>query len=209
MENEVTVLAHSSIRITGDQVVYFDPFQVAAATNDADVICITHDHFDHFSPDDIGKVKQNGTVFVCPKGMKEMLLEKGIGEDFIETVEPGDALSINQIELEAVPAYNVGKAFHPKEKNYVGYVLTMNGVRYYVAGDTDQNEDVEKVRCDVALLPVGGKYTCDAKEAARFALALNPKLAIPMHYTPAEGKDNPGTEFAKLLEGKIETKVFF
>lgn len=207
MYDEVQVLTHSSIRIVGNQVVYFDPFNVEGEPHDADMICVTHDHFDHYSTEDLAKVKNAATILVCPKTIESSLGNSGFSEEFIELVMPGDELEINGVSIQAVPAYNVGKQFHPQANQWVGYVVTMNGVRYYIAGDTDINEDVQKVQCDVALLPVGGTYTMTAEEAAQLAEILQPKLAIPTHYGSVAGKAEDGQIFAKLLEGKVCTDV--
>ena len=207
MREEIKVVAHSSIRITGEQTIYFDPFQVNQEFHDADIILVTHEHHDHYSPEDIAKVKNSSSILVCPKSMKAVLGDSGMEEDFIEFVEPGDELEINNVKIEAVRSYNIGKPFHPKEKDWVGYVVTMNQTRYFVAGDTDRNEDNEKVECDVALLPVGGKYTMTAEEAAGLAKVIRPKVAIPTHYGSVAGSDDDGNRFVKLLEGKVEAYI--
>ena len=154
MYEEVQVLTHSSIRIAGNQIIYFDPFHVEEETHDADIICVTHEHFDHYSPEDLAKVKNAATILVCPKSMKDSLSNSGISEEFTELVAPGDELEINGVRIQAVPAYNIGKQFHPQQNQWVGYLVTMNEVTYYIAGDTDINEDVKKIQCDVAMIPV-------------------------------------------------------
>lgn len=207
MYDEVQVLAHSSIRIAGNQVIYFDPFNVEGEPHDADIICVTHDHFDHYSPEDLAKVKNASTMLVCPKTIKESLTNSGISEEFTELVAPGDELEINGVRIQAVPSYNVGKQFHPKENQWVGYLVTMNDVTYYVAGDTDINEDVKKVQCDAALLPVGGTYTMTAEEAAELAKILQPEAAIPTHYGTVAGKAEDGQVFADLLKDKVPVIV--
>lgn len=203
MYEEVQVLTHSSIRIAENQIVYFDPFHVEGEPHDADIICVTHDHFDHYSPEDLAKVKNAATILVCPKTMEDSLSNSGIPEEFTELVAPGDELEINGVRIQAVPAYNVGKQFHPKANQWVGYLVTMNDVTYYIAGDTDINEDVKKVRCDAALLPVGGTYTMTAEEAAELAEMIHPKAAIPTHYGSVAGKAEDGQIFADLLKDKI------
>lgn len=208
MYEEVRVLTHSSIRIeAGGEVMYFDPFNIKDAAHDADIIFVTHEHFDHFSPEDIAKISNSFTLLVCPESMKERLKETDIDEEFIELVVPGDELEVNKVRIEAVAAYNVGKQFHPKENAWVGYIVTAGDTVYYVAGDTDVNADVSGVHCDVALLPCGGKYTMDVNEAAALAEKIAPKLAIPTHYGSVAGDPGCGAAFAEILKGKIETSV--
>ena len=207
MYDEIRVLTHSSIKISGKLTLYFDPFKVADAGHDADIIFITHEHYDHFSPEDIEKVRNASTLFIAPRSMMGKLSDSGIDEDLIEYVEPWDSLEVNGIVIEAVPAYNVLKNFHPRQNCWVGYKVTMDGTSYYVAGDTDINEDVEKIRADVCLLPCGGKYTMDVKEAAMLAGIIKPKLAIPTHYGTVAGDPKDGETFAGLLSGKVDVDI--
>ena len=207
MYEEVQVLTHSSIRIAGNQIIYFDPFNVEGEPHDADIICVTHDHFDHYSPEDLAKVKNAATILVCPNKIKDELSNSGISEEFTELVASGDDMEINGVRIQAVPAYNVGKQFHPQANQWVGYLVTMNNVIYYIAGDTDINEDVKKVRCDVALLPVGGTYTMTAEEAAKLAEIIHPKAAIPTHYGSVAGEAKDGQIFADLLKDKINAII--
>ena len=197
MYEEVQVLTHSSIRIAGNQIIYFDPFHVEEETHDADIICVTHEHFDHYSPEDLAKVKNAATILVCPKSMKDSLSNSGISEEFTELVAPGDELEINGVRIQAVPTYNIGKQFHPQQNQWVGYLVTMNEVAYYI------NEDVKKIQCDVAMIPVGGTYTMTAEEAAELAEIIHPKAAVPTHYGSVAGKAEDGQIFADILKDKI------
>lgn len=126
MYEEVQVLTHSSIRIAGNQIIYFDPFHVEEETHDADIICVTHEHFDHYSPEDLAKVKNAATILVCPKSMKDSLSDSGISEEFTELVAPGDELEINGVRIQAVPCIlNIANSFI-RSRQWVGYLVTMN-----------------------------------------------------------------------------------
>nr|MBQ6242977.1 MBL fold metallo-hydrolase [Lachnospiraceae bacterium] len=200
---EVTVLAHSAIRIQGPKTVYVDPFHLTAAPHDADLICVTHDHYDHLSPDDIARVAGPDTWFALPETCLEAARKAGLPEERLLLMSPGEHLTWQGIVIEAVPAYNVGKQFHTQDKAWLGYVIEMLGRRYYIAGDTDDNEDVRRVRCHVALLPVGGKYTMTAEEAAALANAIRPGVAVPTHYGDIVGQSRDAETFARLLDPRI------
>jgi L-ascorbate metabolism protein UlaG (beta-lactamase superfamily) len=193
---------HSSIRIEGSKVIYFDPFKIEGETHDADIIFITHDHFDHFSPEDIDKVYKDGTIIVVPESMEK---NKDLGKYMIKVfVNPEDKNSIDDVTFKAIPAYNHLKPFHPKGNKWVGYVVTMDDTTYYVAGDTDITEEAKNVQCDVALLPCGGLYTMDYKEAAELANTINPTYAVPTHYGSVAGSSEDGKRFTDLLNADIE-----
>ena len=199
--NHITVNTQSSIRIDGSSVLYFDPFQVGTAAHDADVIFITHEHYDHFEPDSIAKVKKEDTFLVAPESMhKKVLSESDMDSGQCVFYRPGERQELGSLVIETVPAYNKLKPFHTRGKKWQGYIVTMDGVSYYVSGDTDVNEDIGKVRCDVALVPVGGFYTMDGKQAAEYIAGIRPKAVIPTHYGSIVGNKTDGAEFKACLE---------
>ncbi len=193
----VTINSHSSIRIAapGCPVIYVDPFHLSAEPHDADIILVTHPHFDHFSPDDIERVRNDDTVFVMPMAM--FLTEDGTIRTALDRLafsdvfgmEPNKAIELMGVLIESVPSYNVNKPNHLREFGWIGYLLTVGDTHIYVAGDTDINDDVKAVRCDIALIPAGGTYTTDAKEAAELVNAIGPEAAIPTHYGDIVGTD--------------------
>jgi len=207
MLENIEVLTHSSIRINKGKVIYFDPFNIKKNYNDADIIFITHSHYDHYSEKDIDKVKQDNTYFVAPEDVNSELLKQGIDEERIIQVAPNQTEEILGIKVETISAYNVNKKFHPKENNWVGYIIEIDGIRYYIAGDTDINEDNLKVKCDVCFVPVGGTYTMNCMEAAQFVNEIKPKVAVPIHYGSIVGTSEDAKEFLNLLDENIEGKI--
>lgn len=207
MLENIEVLCHSSIRFSKKKIIYFDPFKIEKNYNDADVIFITHDHYDHYSEEDIDKVVKGDTIIVVPEDLKTKLLKKGLKEKNIITVRPNENYTVKNIEFKAIPAYNVNKQFHPKENAWVGYLLEIEGVTYYIAGDTDITEENKKVKCDVAFVPVGGTYTMDYKEAAELINEIKPKVAVPTHYGSIVGSKKDGIKFSKLVNPEIEVEV--
>ena len=192
------------LKINKEKIIYIDPYHIDKNYNDADIIFITHDHYDHYSEDDIDKVRKFNSIFVIPDDLLPKLLEKGINQENIFTLDSGDTEIIDGIKVEAVPAYNTNKPFHPKENNWLGYIIEIKGVRYYIAGDTDITEENKKVKCDVAFVPVGGTYTMDFKEAAQLINIIKPKFAIPVHYGSVVGSKQDATDFIKLLYPTIK-----
>ena len=199
---KISINTHSSIRIEDKNVIYFDPFEIENEAHDADIIYITHDHYDHFSIDDIRKIEKEDTVYVIPECMYNLL-----GGENVVVVKAGDKTTIEGYETEVIPSYNVNKQFHTKEKNYVGYIVTIDNQRVYVAGDCDANEDNLKISCDIALIPIGGKYTMDYAQAADFINHIKPKIAIPTHYGSIIGEKEDGKKFAELVEKEIRVQL--
>ena len=204
MLKNIEVLYHSSIRISKNKVIYIDPFKIDKNYNDADIVFITHDHFDHYSEEDIDKVINENTTIIIPEELLTKLLRKGINKNAIITVEPNEKYMVQGIKFETIPAYNTNKTFHPKENGWVGYIITLDDIRYYIAGDTDITEENRKVKCDVAFVPVGGTYTMDFKEAAQLINIIKPKFAIPVHYGSVVGSKQDATDFIKLLYPTIK-----
>ena len=202
MLNQITVNAQSSIRIGGETVMYFDPFRIEHAANDADIILITHPHFDHFSPADIAKVRKPETVFVAPQTMEKELIAAGITDAVL--LKAGESKTVCGIPVEAVPAYNKTKHFHPKRNGWLGYIVTAGGKRIYAAGDTDATDEAAAVRCEIALIPIGGTYTTDAAEAAELVSRMQPQTVIPIHYGTIVGNVSDGDAFAKRVKAPMQ-----
>lgn len=207
MLENIEVLLHSSIRINKGKVIYVDPYNINKNYNDADLIFITHSHFDHYSPEDIEKVKKEDTVIVAPQDLSSKIQNDGFAQENIIIVSPNEIHEIKGIKFETVPAYNVGKQFHQKINGWVGYILELDGIRYYIAGDTDANEDNKQIKCDVAFVPIGGTYTMTAVEAAEFINEIKPKIAVPIHYGLIVGTDVDAKEFVSLLNSNIEGRI--
>lgn len=204
MLENIEVLYHSSIRISKNKAIYIDPFKIDKDYNDADIVFITHDHFDHYSEEDIDKVINENTTIIIPKELLTKILRKGINKNAVITVESNKEYMVQGIKFETIPAYNTNKTFHPKENDWVGYIITLDGIRYYIAGDTDITEENRKVKCDVAFVPVGGTYTMDFKEAAQLINEIQPKIAVPIHYGNVVGTKQDATDFIKLLHPNIK-----
>ena len=204
MLENIEVLYHSSIRISKNKVIYIDPFKIDKNYNDADIVFITHDHFDHYSEEDIDKVINENTTIIIPEELLTKILRKGINKNAVITVESNKEYMVQGIKFETIPAYNTNKTFHPKENDWVGYIITLDGIRYYIAGDTDITEENRKVKCDVAFVPVGGTYTTDFKEAAQLINEIQPKIAVPIHYGSVVGTKQDATDFIKLLHPSIK-----
>jgi L-ascorbate metabolism protein UlaG (beta-lactamase superfamily) len=205
MTENITVFKQNSIRITsGETVIYIDPFEMEAEPHDATFILITHDHYDHFDPSSIAKVATDSTILVVPEKMAKKATEVSDVVARTLTVQPGEAKVIDGLEFETIPAYNQLKPFHPKSAGWVGYILCLEGKRIYIAGDTDATKEAKAVKCDIALIPVGGTYTMDAKQAAELVNTIRPEVAIPVHYGSVVGSPKDGETFAALVKEPVK-----
>ena len=212
MLDNIEVFTQSSIRIKSSHgTIYLDPFQMKQEPHDADYVLITHDHYDHFSVDDIKKVAKKSTILVVPARMEDDAKELANDVASIVTVKPGVYKEISGLEIETIPAYNTVKPFHPRRAEWVGYILRADGKRIYVAGDTGLTKEARQVKCDIALLPVGGTYTMDTRRAAELANTIRPEYVIPTHYGSIVGKQSDGQTFASLVKSpvKVVEKIKF
>ena len=198
----IEINCHSSIKITKEIIIYIDPFRINEEKHDADLILITHDHYDHYSPEDIKKIIKKDTIIVAPKTINELN-----NKENITFVEPNQTYNINGYKIDTIPAYNISKHFHPKENNWIGYIIEIDGLKYYVAGDTDITPENRQIKCDVALIPIGGTYTMDYKEASELINIIKPKIAIPTHYGSIVGDITDGEKFKKLIDNTIDVQI--
>jgi len=164
-------------------------------------VLVTHDHFDHCVPEDVEKIQQPETIIVTEKDSAQKLSGN------VKIMKPGDSLTIDDVTIEAVPAYNTNKDFHPKANGWLGFVLEMDEVRIYHAGDTDFIPEMNDLNVDIALLPVSGTYVMTADEAVAAALAINPGVAVPMHYGAIVGDSSDADVFKAKLEGKVDVRI--
>ena len=198
---KVELLTHSSIRVTSNsgKVLYFDPFNILNESHDADVIFITHDHFDHFSIKDINKVVKKDTLFVTPYSLRNQIQSKSL--------KPYEKRVIDEIEVEARPAYNINKHYHPKSNEWLGFIVKVDNESIYVVGDSDALPENENVKIDILMVPIGGQFTMNVNDAANFTNTIKPKIVIPTHYGSVVGSDDLAETFKKLIDKSIEVRI--
>jgi len=201
-------LGHDGFLIKNGKTVVVDPFKLRSVPGKADILLISHEHFDHMSIEDIKKVISEKTVLVSCLSCKEELSKIKFAKT--KFLQPGESVILDNVTIEAVPAYNInkfrepGKPFHPKEDGKLGFVLQFEGVRIYHAGDTDFVPEMRDLKPDIALLPVSGTYVMTAAEAASAARSISPKLAIPMHYSSIVGSERDALEFKRLAPCEVQ-----
>lgn len=194
-------LGHDTFKIVGEKIIYIDPFKIKTKGK-ADIILITHGHHDHCSVADVKEISTPKTLILSPQSCAEKL-----GGN-VKLVKRGDKIDIDGVNIEAVPAYNIDKKFHPQTADGVGYIITVKGVRIYHAGDTDRIPEMKGFKnVNIALLPVSGKYVMTAEEAVMAALDIKPDIAIPMHYGAIIGSIADAERFSEGLKGKIEVRI--
>jgi len=201
MLKNIKWLGHAGFAINAlDKIIVIDPFQIKEIVP-ADIILITHSHYDHCSVEDIDKIKTSDTVIVT-----EAESAKKLSGD-VRVVKPGDKINVSGVQIEAVEAYNTNKAFHPKTNGWLGFIITVDGIRIYHAGDTDLIPEMDKFEADIALLPVSGTYVMTADEAVEAAKRLKSEIAVPMHFDSIVGSKEDAIKFKKALEGICEVEL--
>ncbi len=198
--NKINWLGHDCFRIDSDKVIYIDPYQIEPGIK-ADIILITHEHFDHCSLEDIEKIRTDDTLIITEKDSAKKLSGN------VQVMKPGETTTVDGIKIETVPAYNLNKEFHPKENGWLGFIIEIDGERIYHSGDADYIPEMEGIKADIALLPVSGTYVMTAEEAVKAALTLKPTVAIPMHYGSIVGSLEDAQRFEQALQGQVLVKI--
>lgn len=203
--DNITINTQSSIRIDGSKKIYVDPYKRKKASHDADIIFITHAHYDHYDEPSLRNAAKEDSVIVCPASMLADVKRLNISAGKVIGMSAGETEEVSPaIKAEAVPAYNLNKNFHPKANGWLGYIITMDGIRYYAAGDTDALPELEDVDCDIAFVPVGGTYTMTASEAAGLVNKIHPEIAVPIHYGTIVGRAADADTFKNALDKDIQ-----
>jgi L-ascorbate metabolism protein UlaG (beta-lactamase superfamily) len=195
--NGITWFRGSSVRIRRKGVeIHVDPLAVNEDSK-ADLVLLTHPHYDNFSEDDIARVRDPDTVIVAPATMKKLL------DDADHFMRPGDMLQLDGFDILAVPAHNVDKKFHSPEHGWLGYVFTIADTTYYHAGDTDFLPAMFGIRCDVAFLPCGGHYTMGVEDAARAGEACGAEIIVPIHWGEPHGTEEDIARLGELFSREV------
>ena len=200
MLEKIKWLGHSSVRIDAEKIIYIDPWKIKGGPR-ADVILISHSHGDHLSPADVQKIQKADTVIIAAGDAAGQL------SGDVRALKPGGQAAVPGVTVQAVPAYNINKSFHPKSKDWIGFLITVGKKTIYYGGDTDLIPEMKDIRADILILPVGGTYTMTAKEAAEAANLIRPEAAIPIHYGDIVGTAADAAQFKKLCKAPVEIKT--
>ena len=211
---ELKWLGHSGFQIKNKKIIYIDPYNIRDGLEPADIILITHSHYDHCSVADLGKIIKEGTKIIVPADCQSKITKFEVAIK-MELIEPEQEIDLGEVKIYSLPSYNIDKHFHPKDQSWIGYVIKMDDVVVYHAGDTDFIPEMQKLtgynqpgKEFVALLPIGGRFTMNAEEAAEAAKLIKPNLAIPMHWGTLIGTELDAKEFVELCrENGIRAEI--
>lgn len=199
MLDKIKWLGHSSIRIEAQKIIYIDPWKIKGGPK-ADLILISHSHYDHLSPTDVKKITKEDTVILAAGDVAAQL------SGDVRALNPGDKVTVQGVTVEAVPAYNIDKPYHPKANHWIGFILTVEGKTIYYGGDTDFIPEMKEIKADIWILPVGGTYTMTAKEAAEAVNMIRPEIVIPIHCGDLVGTLKDAVTFKQLCKTPVEIK---
>jgi L-ascorbate metabolism protein UlaG (beta-lactamase superfamily) len=209
MVSTVDIKVNFQSSICLDHNIYVDPYKLTDFTP-AKYIFITHNHYDHMSLIDLKKIITKDTYLIAPNSIINEFDDNLIAKDKIIAVEPNIDYNLGTLSFTTIPSYNIAKPYHPKNKNYLGYLITLNNTKYYITGDTDLTTELTNVKTDVLFICIGGTFTMDYEEAAIATNLIKPKLVIPTHYGPTIPNTNDyGLKFSKLLAKDISFKLMF
>ena len=203
--DNISINCQSSIKITDGLTIYFDPYDIKEKVSNAGYIFITHPHWDHLDIDSINNIANEKTIIIGPS----CVIEKLNKSFYLLEVEPNKTYNLDNISFKTVPSYNIGRNYHPKDAGYVGYLLNLNDITYYISGDTDVIEELKELTADVIFLPVGGTYTMTREEAVGLANTIKPIYAIPIHYGLAVGNREDAKYFVNNIDKEIKSKIFY
>lgn len=202
---EINWLGQSGFLIKDSKVIYIDPYNINSQEK-ADIILITHSHYDHCSIADIEKIIKDGTKIIVTADCQSKIT-KFTQNIEMQVIEPGKEIDLGSVKIKSVPAYNINKEFHEKSEGWLGYIVKIDNIIIYHAGDTDLIPEMSNLtgfgkqgNKFIAMLPIGGKYTMTAEEAAQAANIIKPSVAIPMHYGSLIGTDEDAVKFAELCK---------
>lgn len=204
---KIEINTQSSIKLIGDKIIYFDPYLITEEYHDADYIFITHDHYDHLDPESIYHASNSKTKFIIPDSIVTNFFTMKINMHNVTGVKPNEDYVIDNIPITTIPSYNLTKQYHPRSKDYVGYIVTLQNKKYYIAGDTDLTKEAQDVKCDIAFLPIGGTFTMDYQEAAKLTNIIKPQVVIPIHYDSIVGSKEDANRFKSLVSPSIQVLV--
>ncbi len=186
---------HASLMLKIDgKNIFIDPWKLKKVKEKADIILITHSHFDHFSEDDIKKILKPDTFLYSSEDVVNKVSVKNK-----KIIKPFEEVSSGSIIIKGFPAYNTNKNFHPKSNNWLGFIIEYGGVSIYIAGDSDVTEEAKKIKANIMILPIGGTYTMNDFEAAELVNLVKPEYAIPIHFGDVVGTKENAFKFKSLV----------
>lgn len=201
---DIKVFTQSAIKLSGTKTIYIDPYKIETKYADADYIFITHDHYDHYDESSIKNIINSTTCVIVPTCLYKKI---ALLTENIIIVEPNQHYSTKDLSFETIPSYNTKESYHPKEKNYVGYNILLDGLYYYIMGDTNRTKETDQVKTDICFVPIGGTYTMDIKEATDYINFLKPKKVIPTHYGSIVGDITLGEELKNKINKEIKVEI--